>query len=347
MLNEKLVLEKLATIQDALSQKPVSQIVSDIAIRHDCAYFSLPCNPSDTQQYEELKKKIEELFVRDGIKVKISLSNPLANQNKIQPISGVKKVIMVASGKGGVGKSTVAFNLAISLAKKGFKVGIVDVDIYGPSMPRLSGISKKPALDNNMMIPHYKYGISMMSVGYLVDGADALIWRGPMTTKMLYQLIRLTNWSAHDTEGLDYLIIDTPPGTGDVQLSLMENYPIEGAIVVSTPQGMAIADVSKSINMLEKMNIPIIGIVQNYSYLEDKSGHKSYLFGSNKRNVELAKKHRTKILAELPISQEVSNSCDDGKPISYYQENNECSKMFESIASAVTAAVALRATALK
>lgn len=335
MLNTKLVLEKLSGITDSLTKKPVSQIVSDIAVRNDCAYFSIPCHPENAAQYQQLKEKIEELFARESIKVKITLSNPTATHNKIQPVVGVKKIIMVASGKGGVGKSTIAFNLAISLSKKGYKVGLVDVDIYGPSLPRLSGITKKPALDNNMMIPHYKYGISMMSVGYLIDGADALIWRGPMTTKMLYQLIRLTNWACHHDNDLDYLIIDTPPGTGDVQLSLMENYPIEGAIVVSTPQEMAISDVAKSINMLEKMNIPIIGIVQNYSYIEDKSGHKSYLFGSNKGNIALAKKHNTKLLAELPISQEVSSACDEGKPISYYKEDNECSKMIDAIASAV------------
>ncbi len=205
------------------------------------------------------------------------------------------------------------------------------MDIYGPSLPALSGLTQKPVLENDMMVPHKKYGIKLMSVGYLVDGADALIWRGPMTTKMLYQLIRMTNW-AHDSNELDYLIIDTPPGTGDVHLSLAENYKIDGAIVVSTPQELVLTDVKRALTMFQKLSIPVIGIAENFSYMEQQDGKKLYLFGSGQPNEKLAKQFNTNVIASIPMMQDLNDSCANGKPITFFDVTHPVSQIFEEMA---------------
>lgn len=282
-------------------------------------HITIGCEKEYLAEFQELTK-LAGLELGDGYLITLTNAKPAG-----KGVKGVDKVIMVASGKGGVGKSTIAFNLAISLAQQGKKVGLVDVDIYGPSLPTLAGISRRPVLEENLMIPHKKYGIKLMSVGFLVDGADALIWRGPMTTKMLYQLIRLTNWD-FDGEGLDYLIIDTPPGTGDVHLSLAENYKVDGAIVISTPQELAVADVTRAMTMFKKLEIPVLGIIENYSYLE-LDGRKQYVFGAPGASSKLAKKFGTKVLAEIPISQELS----DAKPVTYYKPDGEMGRLFSGI----------------
>ncbi len=321
--NPKQIEEILAGFKFKSFAGSLADCIESIHEHDGKTHITIGCQKERLPEFQQLAdaatKKLEEV---EGA-YKIILTNAKAT---LKGVKGVNKVIMIASGKGGVGKSTVAFHLALSLAKGGKKVGLVDVDIYGPSLPSLTGITRKPILEGNLMIPHQKFGLKLMSVGFLVDGQEALIWRGPMATKMLYQLIRLTDWS-NDGEGLDYLIIDTPPGTGDVHLSLAENYQIDGAIVVSTPQDLAIADVTRALTMFKKLDIPVFGIVENYSYLEI-DGHKHYAFGNSKANIKLAKKFGTKLIAEIPINSELT----DIKSIVYHKPESAIAQIFTEIA---------------
>lgn len=226
------------------------------------------------------------------------------NKKEKMPLPGVKKIILVVSGKGGVGKSTVSINLALSLRKQGLNIGLLDADIYGPSIPKMFNIQKKPSVINNQFLPFTSHGFRLMSMGFLVPEDSAIIWRGPMTTKALHQLFRMTKWAAPKTE-IDYLIVDTPPGTGDVHISIAENYPIDGAVVVSTPQSLSVADAFKTIDMLKKFNIKIFGILENMAYLKNKKGDKNMLFGISKLPGLCADKGIT-YLCQLPIAPEVA-----------------------------------------
>jgi ATP-binding protein involved in chromosome partitioning len=248
------------------------------------------------------------------------------------PVKGVRKIIIVASGKGGVGKSTIAANLAIALQLAGKNVGLLDADIYGPSIPQIFSLEQKPILEDNLMLPHEKYGLQLMSVGFLVDKKNATIWRGPMTTKILYQLLRMTKWGNSQGE-LDYLIIDTPPGTGDVHLSLAENYLLDGVIIVTTPQKLALLDAAKAIDMYAKLNVPILGLVENMSYFQaETNSSKNYIFGQNGAE-KLAKQHNIPILAEFPLCNEMAAASDAGKPLAYYKPNSIALPTFTRLAN--------------
>lgn len=253
------------------------------------------------------------------------------NQN-IPPVAGVKKIIAVASAKGGVGKSTIATNLAICLKRIGYNVALVDADIYGPSIPHLLNITKQPKTENNLIIPSQNFGIKSISVGSLIDANSAAILRGPMVTKILHQLIRGVNWKFDDHE-VDIMIIDMPPGTGDVYLSLAEKFPITGAVIVSSPASLSVIDVVKSVDMFLRLNIPIIGIIQNMSYLEINQ-QKQYLFGQDGAK-DLAKKLKINFLGEIPISQAISNSCQNQTPICTTNNNQDLTINFGQIAEKI------------
>ena len=237
----------------------------------------------------------------------------------------IKHIILVGSGKGGVGKSTVAVNLSVSLAKQSNKVGLLDADIYGPSIPKMMGIKEKPKLNSNKKLePFFKYGIKFMSIGSMIPSEKPIIWRAPMVVNALNQLLRDIIW-----EDLDFLIIDLPPGTGDIQLTLSQNLQISGAIIVSTPQEVALEDVRRAINMFKRVKIEILGIVQNMSYFEDSKKNKIYLLGKN-NVVEEAKKQNLNFLGDIPIVQDISFSSDQGKPIST-NENSKVATKFQEI----------------
>jgi len=337
-IDEKIIREILQNIIDPKSGGSINARVKTISpISRDSVAFAIECDRDEIAIYKNVLADCVTAIAKKGIDAKISFTNPTHqhSEKKKRDIPNVEKVILVASGKGGVGKSTLAFNLALSLAKQGKKVGIVDADIYGPSLPKLSGLAHKPALDSdNFMIPHSKFDIKMMSVGYLVDEESALIWRGPMTTKILHQLMMMTNW-AHDGEALDYLIIDTPPGTGDVHLSLAENFNIYGALIISAPQELSTADAMKSMQMYKKLDIPILGVIRNYAFFTDSNGKKNYLFGDGASIDKMAKKFNVSVLAEIPVIQDISTSSDSGKPFVYYNEDHEVSKIFSMIAAAI------------
>ena len=226
-------------------------------------------------------------------------------------VVGVKKIILVASAKGGVGKSTIACNLALSLAQHQLKVAIVDADIYGPSIAHLLNLKSKPQLHNNLLLPLEKHGIKAISIANLIDANQAGVWRGPMVTKILYQLIRSVNWQ-FDNNSVDIMVIDMPPGTGDVYLSIAEKFPISGVVLVSTPQSLSVIDVIKSKDCFDKLKIPILGIIQNMSFL-DNNGVKQYIFGKDGAK-NMAQQHNIDFLGDLPIDPFIAQSGEVGNP---------------------------------
>jgi ATP-binding protein involved in chromosome partitioning len=245
-------------------------------------------------------------------------------------VPGVKKIIAVASAKGGVGKSTIACNLALALKDAGQEVALVDADIYGPSIPHLMNLSRRPESEDGMLIPLISHGVKCISIGSIIEEKQAGVWRGPMVTKILHQLIRSLNWQA-DGKEVDVMVIDMPPGTGDVYLSVAEKFPLTGVIIVSTPQSLAVIDVVKSIDCFEKLKIPVLGLIQNMAYLEI-AGEKNYIFGRDGAK-KLADKSGIKFLGEVPILQEISDASEERAPAFF--KSAEAKKLFSDLAAKI------------
>jgi ATP-binding protein involved in chromosome partitioning len=243
-------------------------------------------------------------------------------------IPGVKNIIAVASGKGGVGKSTTAVNLALALAAEGANVGILDADIYGPSQPMMLGITARPeSKDGKSMEPLERYGIQAMSIGFLIDTDTPMVWRGPMATGALEQLLRETQW--HD---LDYLVIDLPPGTGDIQLTLSQKVPVTGAVIVTTPQDIALLDARKGLKMFEKVGVPIIGIVENMStHICSQCGHEEHIFGSG-GGEKMGKDYDINLLGSLPLDIRIREQTDGGMPTVVAEPDGKIAATYRQIA---------------
>lgn len=258
--------------------------------------------------------------------------------NQSQPLEGVKNIIAVASGKGGVGKSTTSVNLALALQQEGARVGILDADIYGPSIPTMLGIHEKPqTLDGKSMEPLEAHGLKLMSIGFLIDPSEPMIWRGPIVTQTLMQLLNETNWV-----DLDYLVIDLPPGTGDVQLTLSQQIPVTGAVVVTTPQEISLIDARKGLKMFEKVNIPILGIVENMStHICSQCGHEEAIFGENGGET-LAKESNTKLLGKLPLDSKIRQGMDQGKPTLVEQPSGDIASRYREMVWAIGSDIALQ-----
>lgn len=250
----------------------------------------------------------------------------------------VKNMIAVGSGKGGVGKSTVAINLALALLKEGAKVGLLDADIYGPSQPTMLGMAtQKPTVANGLLQPILQYGLQTMSIGYLIDATTPMVWRGPMLGKALQQLINDTAW-----EALDYLIIDLPPGTGDIQLTLCQKMPLNGAVIVTTPQDLALLDVRRACEMFIKMNIPLIGVVENMSvYHCQQCGHPAHLFGQGGAD-QLAQDYQLPLLGRLPLAMAIREMTDSGHPPVVQQPNGSYAEAFYEIARQLQKRIAVQ-----
>lgn len=328
MITEKQVINTLIKIIDPHAGKPVTHFIPKVVIKDRTVYFTLEYpNLKDAALIEAkerlriiCEKEIKKIKGVEEVKVILTSGQEAQKVNKRSPLLGVKKIILVASGKGGVGKSTVATNLAVALSQTGKKVALVDADIYGPSMPKMFAINQKPEVVNNLMIPLRKFGIKLMSMGFLVNPEAAAVWRGPMVTKALYQLIRMTNW-VYDNEEVDVMVIDTPPGTGDVHLSLAENYLVDGVVLVSTPQEVALADVRKAYGMFGKLDIPVLGIIENMSYFKDeKSGNITYIFGKDGVK-NFAHKLGVNFLGEIPLTPKVATLSDQGEPIAATEDS--------------------------
>lgn len=243
----------------------------------------------------------------------------------------VKNIIAVASGKGGVGKSTTTVNLALALAAEGARVGILDADIYGPNQPQMLGVTQKPdSKDGKTFEPIIAHGIQSMSIGYLIGVDTPMVWRGPMATSALQQLINETNW-----DNLDYLLIDLPPGTGDIQLTLAQKIPLSGAVIVTTPQDIALLDVRKGIAMFEKVNVPILGIVENMSiHICSKCGHAEHIFGTG-GGERVAKQFNTELLGSLPLDIRIREQADGGKPTVVAEPEGQITKTYRDIAKKI------------
>lgn len=281
----------------------------------------------------ELKSLIEtQLSSIVGIeKVTINIGSrivPHSVQRGVPLIQNVKNIIAIASGKGGVGKSTTAVNLALALAKEGANVGILDADIYGPSQPQMLGISGRPdSADGKSIEAMQAHGIQAMSIGFLIDIDTPMVWRGPMVTGALEQLLRDTRW-----KNLDYLIVDLPPGTGDIQLTLSQKVPVTGAIIVTTPQDIALLDARKGLKMFEKVGIPILGIVENMStHICSNCGHEEHIFGAGGGEA-MCKDYNVDLLGSLPLDIKIREQSDGGKPIVISEPNGEIANIYKQIA---------------
>jgi ATP-binding protein involved in chromosome partitioning len=262
---------------------------------------------------------------------------PHAVQRGVKLVDGVKNIIAVASGKGGVGKSTTAVNLALALAAEGARVGMLDADIYGPSQPTMLGISGNPdSEDGKTMLPMTNHGLQAMSVGFLIDANDTpMIWRGPMVTQALEQLLHQTKW-----DNLDYLVVDLPPGTGDIQLTLAQKVPVTGAVIVTTPQDIALLDARKGLKMFEKVGIKIVGIVENMStHICSKCGHEEHIFGAG-GGEKMCAEYDTEFLGGLPLDISIREQADSGKPTVVADPDGNIAKVYKQIARRIAVKIA-------
>jgi len=344
-LNEANVLEALRQVKDPDLHRDIVTLnfVKDLAIRGADVSFTIELTTPACPVREELKAAAVHA-VRTSLAgvgaVEVALTSRVTaheNHQKEQVLPGVKNTIAVASGKGGVGKSTVAVNLAAALAQEGARVGIVDADVYGPSLPLMMGITGRPQVKNQRLQPIEKWGVKVMSIGFLVDPMQAVIWRGPMASGAVKQFMSDVDWGE-----LDYLVFDLPPGTGDIQLTLVQTIPLTGAVIVTTPQDISLADARKGFAMFQKVNVPILGLVENMSYhICSHCGHREEIFdsGGGKREAE---ELGVPFLGEIPIHTSIRESGDRGRPIVLDTARTAESGAILKIARALAAQVSIR-----
>ncbi len=287
--------------------------------------------PGKSQQEPIRRQVIQGLKASGAGKVSVSVSSKVvahAVQRGVKLIPGIKNIIAVASGKGGVGKSTTAVNLALGLAAEGASVGMLDADIYGPSQPMMLGIAGRPeSKDGKHLEPMEGHGLQAISIGFLIDVDTPMVWRGPMVTQALEQLLKDTRWRE-----LDYLVVDLPPGTGDIQLTLAQKVPVTGAVIVTTPQDIALIDARKGLKMFEKVGIPILGVVENMSFhICPKCGHESHIFGSGGAE-RMSREYGTELLGQLPLDEAIRRQADSGKPTVVSDPDGKVAEIYRRIA---------------
>jgi ATP-binding protein involved in chromosome partitioning len=298
---------------------------ADVALDIELGY------PGKSQQEPIRRQVIQALKAAGAANVAANVSSKVvahAVQRGVKLVPGIKNIIAVASGKGGVGKSTTAVNLALALSAEGASVGVLDADIYGPSQPMMLGIAGRPeSKDGKRIEPMEGHGLQASSIGFLIDVDTPMVWRGPMVTQALEQLLKDTNW-----RDLDYLVVDLPPGTGDIQLTLAQKVPVTGAIIVTTPQDIALIDARKGLKMFEKVGIPILGIVENMSFhVCPKCGHESHIFGSGGAE-RMAKDYGTELLGQLPLDESIRSQADSGKPTVVSDPDGPLAAIYRKIA---------------
>ncbi|MBU3620759.1 iron-sulfur cluster carrier protein ApbC [Polynucleobacter sp. CS-Odin-A6] len=292
-------------------------------------------------QFDSIRTSVIEILRNlPGVKnINVNVSSHIVAhsvQRGVKLLPGVKNIIAVASGKGGVGKSTTAVNLALALSAEGAQVGILDADIYGPSQPMMLGITGRPeSIEENTMEPMEGHGLQASSIGFLIDADAPMVWRGPMVTSALEQLLRQTRW-----RDLDYLIVDMPPGTGDIQLTLAQKVPVTGAIIVTTPQDIALLDARKGLKMFEKVGVPIVGIIENMStYVCPSCGHEEHIFGTG-GGQKMCKEYGVDFLGDLPLNLSIREHADAGRPTVVADPDGVISDIYKTIARKVAIKVA-------
>lgn len=352
------ILNALQKIEHPDRDKDIVRLdmVKDLTIEDEHVSFTVvvkePDTPFANQVQEACRRVLHEEVSRD-LTVDVELDSemiPLGDDVMVGDQSGekhqtsgedgVQNTIAVASGKGGVGKSTVAVNLAMALSEQGYSVALVDTDIYGPSIPKMMGMEgEKPRVnDERKIVPLEKHGVKLLSMGFMVDPDKAVVWRGPMVTKAVQQFLGDVNWG-----DVEYMILDLPPGTGDVQLTIVQTIPLTGAVIVSTPQDLALADARKGKAMFDNVNVPVVGMVENMAYFSppDQPDRKYYLFGREGAK-ELAEELDVPFLGEVPIEQKVRESSDQGTPIVRSAPESASATAFDEIADQLVEQVALR-----
>jgi len=285
----------------------------------------------------DIKARLEQNPDIDAASVSVTCKiQPHKVQEELKPLESITNIIAIGSGKGGVGKSTTAVNLAIALQREGARVGLLDADIYGPSIPAMLGIKGQPETDGQKIIPKEAHGLKVMSIGFLVEEDTPMIWRGPMVTSALQQLLNETLWGP-----LDYLIIDLPPGTGDIQLTLAQQIPTAGAVIVTTPQDIALLDARKALHMFRKVDVPVLGVVENMStHICTSCGYEEAIFGRG-GGAQMAKDFEIPLLGQLPLAMEICSSLDEGKPSVAHSPDSATARSFRSLALRTAGALAI------
>ena len=332
--NEKQVQDALRAVvdpntgKDLLSTRSARNIKlagSDVSLDVELGY-------PGKSQHELIRREVTQALKRAGAAgVSVNVSSKVvahAVQRGVKLVPGIKNIIAVASGKGGVGKSTTAVNLALALSAEGASVGILDADIYGPSQPMMLGIAGRPeSKDGKHLEPMEGHGLQAISIGFLIDVDTPMVWRGPMVTQALEQLLKDTRWRE-----LDYLVVDLPPGTGDIQLTLAQKVPVTGAVIVTTPQDIALIDARKGLKMFEKVGIPILGIVENMSYhVCPKCSHESHIFGSGGAE-KMCREYGTELLGQLPLDESIREQADSGRPTVVSDPDGKAAEIYRRIA---------------
>ena len=346
MPSQDQLLQALATVIDPNTGKNfvASKSIKNLQVTDGDVAFDVELAYPAKSQFPAFRKSLIAAVkgVAGVSNVSVNLSVKIAShsvQRGVQLLPNVKNIIAVASGKGGVGKSTTAVNLALALAAEGASVGLLDADIYGPSQPMMMGIEGRPeSVDGKNMEPMENFGIQVMSIGFLVAQDEAMIWRGPMATQALEQLLRQTNW-----RDLDYLIVDMPPGTGDIQLTLSQRVPMTGAVIVTTPQDIALLDAKKGIKMFEKVGVPILGIVENMAvHICSNCGHTEHIFGAD-GGKKMAADYNMDYLGALPLDIQIRLQADNGRPTVVADPDGDVAGIYKAIARKMAITVAAKA----
>jgi ATP-binding protein involved in chromosome partitioning len=346
-LTDTQVLEAVSGLIDPNTQKSyiAAKAVKNLRISDKELALDVVLAYPAKSQFARVRAEFEAALaaVAEGRDIKVAVSSQIVShsvQRGVNLLPGVKNIIAIASGKGGVGKSTTAVNLALALAAEGARVGILDADIYGPSQPLMMGLQhqKPDTIDGKKLVPVTNYGVQTMSIGYLVDPDQAMVWRGPMVSQALQQLLNDTNW-----DNLDYLVVDMPPGTGDIQLTLSQKVPVTGAVVVTTPQDIALLDARKGVKMFEKVGVPIVGLVENMSvHICSKCGHAEPIFGEGGA-AKMAADFNVELLGQLPLDLSIRLAVDEGKPSVVSDPEGKIAELYKTIARRVAVKVGEKA----
>ena len=333
-LSEAAVQAALAKLVDPNTGKDfvATRSARNIKLAGDDVTLDIELGYPGKSQFDPIRRDVVQALKAAGARnVTVRVSSRVvahAVQRGVKLIPGIKNIIAVASGKGGVGKSTTAVNLALALAAEGAQVGVLDADIYGPSQPMMLGIAGRPeSKDGKHLEPMEGHGLQAISIGFLIDIDTPMVWRGPMVTQALEQLLKDTSWRE-----LDYLVVDLPPGTGDIQLTLAQKVPVTGAVIVTTPQDIALIDARKGLKMFEKVGIPILGVVENMSFhVCPQCGHESHIFGSGGAE-RMSREYGTELLGQLPLDESIRTQADSGRPTVVADPDGQAAEIYRRIA---------------